>query len=168
MAGSKHCYSAYSKSRGTKASKRSLIKRTKSFTWPVHRDLTIDNRTFFETTLALCRTDEEVRKKVVSAFAKTADAGPGTRVVIQPWAPADGYASSSSEEDDDEKILRLLDPRTFDEEVEEYMKVELARRARDRARVEEIRKEMAARERERVEEIRKEMEAKQVHTILPY
>ena len=153
MAG-KHCYSAYSKSRGTKASKRSLVKRSKksAYTFPVGMDINVDNRTFFETTLALCKTDEGVRNKIMSAFV-TADAGPGTRVVIQPWAPADGYESSSSEDDDDEWIDRVLDPRTFDEQVEEYMKEELARRARDRARVEEI---------------RKEMEAKQVHTILPY
>ena len=136
MAGSKHCYSAYSKSRGTKASKRSLVKRSKNIaSSSVHLDITVDNRTFFETTLALCKTDEGVRNKVMSAFVKTADAGPGTRVVIQPWAPADGYASSSSEEDDDEQILRLLSPGAMEERIEELMKEETARRARERERV---------------------------------
>ena len=144
MAG-KHCYSAYSKSRGTKASKRSLIKRTKSATWPVHRDLNIDNRTFFETALELCKTDEGVRNKVMSAFVKTADAGPGTRVVIQPWAHADGYASSSSSEDDDEQILRLLSPGAMEERIEQMMKEEAARKAREQERVDKVMKEEAAR-----------------------
>ncbi len=145
MAGSKHCYSAYSKSRGTTASQRSLIKHSKKIaSSSVRLDITVDNRTFFETTLALCKTDEGVRNKIMSAFV-TADAGPGTRVVIQPWAPAEGYASSSSEEDD--WLDRLLSPEVMEEQnliIEQVMKEEAARRARERERVEEIRKEMAA------------------------
>ena len=138
MAGSKNCYSAYSKSRGTKASQRSLIKSSKNIaSSSVRLDITVDNRTFFETTLALCKTDEGVRNKVMSAFVQTADAGPGTRVVIQPWAPADGYESSSSSEDDepDEQLLRLLSPGAMEERIEQMMKEEAARKARERERV---------------------------------
>ena len=140
MAGSKHCYSAYSKSRGTKASKRSLIKRSKnSSSSPVQSDINISNRMFFETTYAVCKTNPAFKQAVMSAFCKKfAGAGPGTCFLIHPWA--DGYASSSSEEDDelDEWIERLLDPRSFDERVEQMMKEEAARKAHEQERVDAI------------------------------
>ena len=74
MAGSKNCYSAYSKSRGTKASKRSLVKRgKKSASWPVRPDITVDNRTFFETTLAVCEKNVAFKQAVINAFVETID-----------------------------------------------------------------------------------------------
>ena len=137
MAGSKNCYSACSKSRGTKASKRSLVKRgKKSASWPVRPDITVDNRTFFETTLAVCEKNVAFKQAVINAFVETIDfSGPRTRFHIQPWA--DGYESSSSSEDDepDEQLLRLLSPGAMEERIEQMMKEEAARKARERERV---------------------------------
>ena len=147
MAGSKNCYSAYSKSRGTKASKRSLVKRgKKSASWPVRPDITVDNRTFFETTLAVCEKNVAFKQAVINAFVETIDfSGPRTRFHIQPWA--DGYESSSSSEDD-EWIDRLLSPQAMEEAIERAMKEEAARKAREQERVDAI---IAARTVHRIE-----------------
>jgi hypothetical protein len=147
MAGSKNCYSAYSKSRGTKASKRSLVKRgKKSASWPVRPDITVDNRTFFETTLAVCEKNVAFKQAVINAFVETIDfSGPRSRFHIQPWA--DGYESSSSS-DDDEWIDRLLSPQAMEEAIERAMKEEAARKAREQERVDAI---IAARTVHRIE-----------------
>ena len=147
MAGSKNCYSAYSKSRGTKASKRSLVKRgKKSASWPVRPDITVDNRTFFETTLAVCEKNVAFKQAVINAFVETIDfSGPRSRFHIQPWA--DGYESSSSS-DDDEWIDRLLSPGAMEERIKQMMKEEAARKAREQERVDAI---IAARTVHRIE-----------------
>ena len=135
MAGSKQ----HSKSRGTKASKRSLVKRSNnSSSSSVQSGINISNRMFFETTYAVCKTNPAFKQAVISAFCKKfAGAGPGTCFLIHPWA--DGYASSSSEDDElDDWLDRLLDPRSFDERVEEIMKEEAARKAREQERVDAI------------------------------
>ena len=135
MAGSKQ----HSKSRGTKASKRSLVKRSNnSSSSSVQSGINISNRMFFETTYAVCKTNPAFKQAVISAFCKKfAGAGPGTCFLIHPWA--DGYASSSSEDDElDDWLDRLLDPRSFDERVEQMMKEEAARKAREQERVDAI------------------------------
>mmetsp|Transcript_13775 Transcript_13775/g.36612 ORF Transcript_13775/g.36612 Transcript_13775/m.36612 type:complete len:144 (-) Transcript_13775:40-471(-) len=143
MAGSKQ----HSKSRGTKASKRSLIKRSKnSSSSPVQSDINISNRMFFETTYAVCKTNVAFKQAVISAFCKKfAGAGPGTSFLIHPWA--DGYESSSSSEDDD-WIDRLLSPQAMEEAIEQAMKEEAARKAREQERVDAI---IAARTVHRIE-----------------